>query len=53
MQDAGELCNYLVEAHAGNLSLKDALNNYEVDMIKRGASAVEASHKAAYEAHAI
>jgi len=52
MRDAGELCTHLVQAHNGEKTLQQALDDYEKEMIVRGAAATAASHKAAFAAHA-
>jgi hypothetical protein len=52
MRDAGELCSHLVKAHNGEKTLKQALDDYEQEMIVRGAAATVESHKAAFTAHA-
>ncbi|KAG2182605.1 hypothetical protein INT44_005584 [Umbelopsis vinacea] len=52
MRDAGELCTNLVQAHNGEKSLQQALDDYEKEMIVRGAAATVESHKAAFTAHA-
>lgn len=52
MRDAGELCTHLVQAHHGEKTLQKALDDYEKEMIVRGAAATAESHKAAFSAHA-